>query len=333
MRIEKRVWGTYIDELIQLTTLATLGQQSLPAGAYYLLQDLLYRAVALTNSSGGVVEAYDTDAYGNTLMFTGTGTDGVWFTNDDVQGEGANNIVYCGYRYDQETSFYYVRNRNYSPTLGRWLQRDPIGYSAGINLYEYVGGRPVVAVDPMGMVESYVTHEGIRLGRPQVIYGPMRKLPSCPIGTVGCCASRTNSYRAFLGTITSTGSHSASGQGLLGEIAKAAVKGIANLVPEAKLVSLWTDNITINSVLYIWDIYATYTRAFTYSYCCGTNYQNLKFLSAATNDLRIIPVSANRSADDPNNVYLPGTIAGSKKHAIKSIWDALHELTTTLKGE
>ena len=32
----------------------------------YLLQDLLYRAVALTNSSGSLVEAYDCEAYGNT---------------------------------------------------------------------------------------------------------------------------------------------------------------------------------------------------------------------------------------------------------------------------
>ena len=85
------------------------------------------------------------------MSHTPTGTDGMWFTNDDVQGEGANNIVYCGYRYDQETSFYYVRNRTYSPTLGRWLQRDPIGYAGGVNLYEYVGGRAVVAVDTTGL--------------------------------------------------------------------------------------------------------------------------------------------------------------------------------------
>ena len=37
--------------------------QNLPAGNYYLLQDTLYRAAALTSSSGNVVEAYDCDAY------------------------------------------------------------------------------------------------------------------------------------------------------------------------------------------------------------------------------------------------------------------------------
>jgi RHS repeat-associated protein len=49
-----------------------------------------------------------------------------------------------------ETQLYYVRNRTYSPGIGRWIQRDPIGYSGGINLFEYVGGRAVVAVDPEG---------------------------------------------------------------------------------------------------------------------------------------------------------------------------------------
>ncbi len=155
--IKQYVWGTYIDELIQLTTLTTLGPQSLPAGAYYLLQDLLYRAVALTNSSGAVVEAYDTDAYGQTIIFTAPGTDGVWFTDDDVQSNyGTNDIIFCGYRYDPETRLYYVRNRMYvmdtgGISVGRWLQRDPIGYAGGVNLYEYVGANPLRRADATGM--------------------------------------------------------------------------------------------------------------------------------------------------------------------------------------
>jgi RHS repeat-associated protein len=151
--IRQYVWGQYIDECIQLTTLGDLGPQSTPAGAYYLLQDLLFRAVALSNSTSGIVEAYDMDAYGNTLIFTGPGADGVWFTDDDVQSDyGANEIIYCGYRFDPETQLYYVRNRTYSPPLGRWLQRDPIGYSGGVNLYGYLGGRAVAVTDPSGLL-------------------------------------------------------------------------------------------------------------------------------------------------------------------------------------
>ena len=101
---------------------------------------------------GAVVEAYDTDAYGNTLIFTGPGADGVWFTDDDVQSDyGANEIIYFGYRYDPEGAGYYVRNRNYMPFLGRWIQRDPIGYAGGVNLYEYVGSAPAMATDEYGI--------------------------------------------------------------------------------------------------------------------------------------------------------------------------------------
>ncbi len=100
---------------------------------------------------GAIVEAYDTDAYGNTLIFTGPGADGNWFTDDDVQSNyGANSVIYCGYRYDTETENYYVRNRYYSPVLGRWTTRDPIGHEGGVNVYGYVGG-PVGSLDPSGL--------------------------------------------------------------------------------------------------------------------------------------------------------------------------------------
>ena len=122
---------------------------------YYLLQDLLYRAVALTNSSGQIAEAYDCEAYGNTLIFTAPDTSGNWWGDAAVQSDyGANEIIYCGYRFDPETQNYYVRNRTYNSALGRWVQRDPIGYSGGINLYIYVVGRPVIWLDSSGLQGS-----------------------------------------------------------------------------------------------------------------------------------------------------------------------------------
>ncbi len=154
--VKQYIWGTYIDECLQINLLSVAGPQSLPVGAYYLLQDLLYRAVALTNSSGQFVEAYDTDAYGNTLIFTAPGADGVWFTDDVQSNYGANSIVFCGYWYDAETENYYVRNRFYSPTLGRWIQRDPIGYAGGIAVYEYAFDRPNVRLDSSGL-QDYAT--------------------------------------------------------------------------------------------------------------------------------------------------------------------------------
>lgn len=62
---------------------------------------------------------------------------------------------YTGQRIDPETNgLYYYRARIYSPTLGRFLQIDPIGTRGGVNLYAYVGNDPLNAADPDGLVAS-----------------------------------------------------------------------------------------------------------------------------------------------------------------------------------
>jgi RHS repeat-associated protein len=46
---------------------------------------------------------------------------------------------------------FYNRYRDYDPSLGRYLQADPIGLAGGDNLYGYVGGNPLGGIDPDGL--------------------------------------------------------------------------------------------------------------------------------------------------------------------------------------
>jgi RHS repeat-associated protein len=165
--IAQYVWDRYLDELIQITTLVPIttgsgeSEHTYAAGTYYPLQDLLYRTTAtVTISSDGtfatVVEAYDTDAYGNTLIFNAAGTGGNWWADNAVQvSNSLCQFLFTGQRFDAETGLYCYKRRYYSPVLGRFIGRDPALFDAyASNLQQYVGGLPSVYVDPIGMQEG-----------------------------------------------------------------------------------------------------------------------------------------------------------------------------------
>ena len=58
---------------------------------------------------------------------------------------------YTGQIWVPEAGLYYYKARMYSPTLGRFMQTDPIGYGDGMNNLAYVGNDPVNAIDPFGL--------------------------------------------------------------------------------------------------------------------------------------------------------------------------------------
>jgi RHS repeat-associated protein len=52
---------------------------------------------------------------------------------------------------DDETGTYQNGFRDYAPSLGRYLESDPIGLKGGPNTYLYVGGDPLLGVDILGL--------------------------------------------------------------------------------------------------------------------------------------------------------------------------------------
>lgn len=79
-------------------------------------------------------------------------------------GMPESRFMYAGYVYDpldnvdndydsdKGGGIYHVRHRVFSPELGRWTRRDPLGYyDDSANLIEYVADAVVAAIDPTGL--------------------------------------------------------------------------------------------------------------------------------------------------------------------------------------
>jgi RHS repeat-associated protein len=72
-------------------------------------------------------------------------------SQDKRRGGVQSTLGYAGMFYHARSGLYLTHYRAYDPRLGRWLSRDPIWESGGVNLYGYVGGDPVSYYDPYGL--------------------------------------------------------------------------------------------------------------------------------------------------------------------------------------
>ena len=103
---------------------------------YWYLNDHIGTPQKMIDNSGNVVWAARYDSFGNTIIDTET-----------VE----NNLRFSGQYFDEESGLHYNWNRYYDPFLGRYLQTDPLGLDAGINLFVYANLNPICIVDPRGL--------------------------------------------------------------------------------------------------------------------------------------------------------------------------------------
>lgn len=99
----------------------------------HLVADERGSVVLVSDDSGGVINMNLYDEYG-------------------VPRNGnVGRFQYTGQIWLEEAGVYHYKARMYHADIGRFLQTDPIGYQAGLNLYAYVNGDPINHLDGLGL--------------------------------------------------------------------------------------------------------------------------------------------------------------------------------------
>lgn len=82
------------------------------------------------------------------------------FTGKGKVSSVGSRISLGGHNWDAAVEAQHARRRVYSPSIGRWLRRDPLGYADTANLYEMVSSAPLSQLDPFGLDGGGVYRDG-----------------------------------------------------------------------------------------------------------------------------------------------------------------------------
>ncbi|MFQ5850528.1 MAG: RHS repeat-associated core domain-containing protein [Candidatus Binatia bacterium] len=116
----------------------------------------------LTDSAGAVARSFTYDSFGQLVAETGI---------------LVNPYTFTAREFDPETGLYYYRARHYMPSIGRFLQTDPL---FALNLYSYVRNNPVNFTDPRGLQAPGFRPFSLNAGRVLIPGLPDLTLPFMP---------------------------------------------------------------------------------------------------------------------------------------------------------
>ena len=121
-----------------------------------------YSTKPLVANFDGEIQYYFCDGNGNVSDFVGnmleehyTYTPFGLPTNLSEGNQCENRILFSSEFFDAEIGSIYYNFRHYSPSLGRWMQRDPGGEDVSKALYVFVGNDPVGRRDFLGMDDCW----------------------------------------------------------------------------------------------------------------------------------------------------------------------------------
>jgi len=120
----------------------------------YYHANALGSVMEITDANEATVVSYRYDPYGAVTITRGGSPQ-----STDPLGQ---HWVFTGRFADEESGLHYFRARYYDSVTGRFLQRDPLGYGAGPNLFEYAESNPIMKVDPLGLFSPrYLQGDGV----------------------------------------------------------------------------------------------------------------------------------------------------------------------------
>lgn len=111
--------------------------------------------------ASGQIQAIHDDQVGRPEAVTDALQAVVWHANNfafdrtvTTSSSVALNIGFPGQYFDTETGLWNNGFRDYSPSLGRYVESDPTGIANDVNTYNYTSDNPIANIDPMGLYDT-----------------------------------------------------------------------------------------------------------------------------------------------------------------------------------